>query len=129
MTQLLTPPAEALVYRDEYLYVCLASWPLTRGHTIVAWNTPVEDIHLLSRSEFEHLMTVVDVVRDALLEELKIEKVYLLYMDEVKHVHWHLVPRYDEKGFNMLAHAPKETSDFSLSSVISSKVKEKMKNL
>lgn len=27
-------------------------------------------------------------------------------MDEVKHVHWHLVPRYNLMGFNLLRHKP-----------------------
>ena len=27
-------------------------------------------------------------------------------MDEAEHVHWHLVPRYDEEGFNILIHKP-----------------------
>lgn len=59
-------------------------------------------------------MDFVDRVRNVLLEVLKLEKVYLIYMDEIKQVHWHLVPRYDDKGFNMLAHIPTESIDFSL---------------
>jgi diadenosine tetraphosphate (Ap4A) HIT family hydrolase len=48
------------------------------------------------------------------MESLGVEKVYLMYLDEVKHVHWHLVPRYEERGFNILLHSPAETKDFSL---------------
>jgi len=114
----MTSPTEAIIYENDKLYVCLASYPLTKGHTIVAWNNDVDDIHLLYREEFLSLMEVVDEVRNALLKTLDIEKVYLIYSDEVKHVHWHLVPRYDEKGYNILTHTPEKTSDFSLAQEI-----------
>jgi diadenosine tetraphosphate (Ap4A) HIT family hydrolase len=45
-------------------------------------------------------------------------------MDEAKQVHWHLVPRYDEKGFNLLIHNPKEVKDFPLAPLL----REGMKN-
>ena len=31
------------------------------------------------------------------------KKVYLIYMDETQHVHWHLIPRYNEKGYDVIA--------------------------
>lgn len=115
MKDRLQQPAEgSLVYEDDHVYACLASFPITKGHTIVAWKHPVADIHLLERKDYEHLMSVVSTIRNALLATFHIEKVYLIYMDEAEHVHWHLVPRYDEKGFNVLHHSPKEIFDFSL---------------
>ena len=108
------PPHAAIVYEDAQTYACLASFPIARGHTIVAWKRPVRDLHLLSCAQVEHLMDVVDLMRDALLKTLHIDKVYLVYMDEAKHVHWHLVPRYNEQGFNVFAHAPKRVRTFPL---------------
>jgi len=114
MNNLPEPPKESIIYEDEKIYACLASFPLTKGHTIVAWKKPVKDLHLLNDPDYEHLMEAVDKIRNALLKTLKLEKVYLLYMDEIKQVHWHLMPRYNEKGFNIFSHEPKETKDFSL---------------
>ncbi len=114
MNHLPTPPQESIIYEDEKLYVCLAVYPITKGHTVVVWKHSVNDIKTLSCEEYDYLMNVVDVARDMLLQVLGVEKVYMLYMDEVKHVHWHLVPRYDEKGFNVFSHDPKQTEDFSL---------------
>lgn len=114
MDKLPVPPKEAVFYQDDRLYACLASYPVTNGHSVVAWKKPVKDLHLLSRYDFEHLMNMVDKVRDALLKALKVEKVYLVYMDEINHVHWHLIPRYNEEGFNVLRHSPEKTEDFSL---------------
>ena len=63
-------------------------------------------------------MDKVDEVRNALIKTLKVKKVYLLYMDEAKHVHWHLIPRYNIKGYNVLKHKPNKLKDFSLASKI-----------
>jgi len=114
MGELIIPPKEAIVYEDGRLYSCLASYPLTTGHMVVAWKDKATDLHQLNKTEYEHLMWIVDKTRDTLLKTLGLEKVYLMYMDEVNQVHWHLVPRYDEKGFNVLNHHPKKIQDFSL---------------
>ena len=60
-------------------------------------------------------MDKVDEVRSALMKTLDVEKVYLMYMDEANQVHWHLVPRYNEKGFDVFQHEPSELSNFSSS--------------
>ena len=114
MTDLPVPIEDAIIYQDDFLYVCLANYPITIGHTVVVWKEKVTDLYLLKKQDYEHLMDVVDQARNALIASLKIEKVYLMYMDEVKHVHWHLIPRYDETGFNVLAHEPTELKDVSL---------------
>lgn len=108
----------ALIYEDSKLYVCLANYPLVKGHTIVVWKKLVRDLHLLSKRDYEYLMDNVDDVRNALIKTLKIKKVYLIYMDEINHVHWHLVPRYNKKGFNVLIHKPQLLKDVSLAEKI-----------
>ncbi|MBI2036844.1 MAG: HIT family protein [Candidatus Liptonbacteria bacterium] len=108
------PPKTDLIYEDKKLYACLASFPIAPGHTVVVWKRRVRDLHLLNRKDFEHLMDVVDAVRNALMKTLRVPKVYLIYMDEANQVHWHLVPRRKEKGYTLLAHKPKRLKDFSL---------------
>jgi diadenosine tetraphosphate (Ap4A) HIT family hydrolase len=72
-------------------------------------------------------MDVIDVVRDAMLKTLKIKKVYLLYMDEVKHVHWHLIPRYNEKGLNVLEEKPKRLLDTDLAKLFKRNLRLRLK--
>ena len=108
------PLKKALIYEDDKLYACLATHPIVKGHTVVVWKKSVSDLHLLSKRDYEYLMNKVDEVRNAMLKTLKIKKVYLLYMDEANQVHWHLVPRYNEKGFDVLTHKPSKIKDFSL---------------
>lgn len=114
MNLLPNPIEGSIIFEDKYLYACLANFPITNGHCVVIWKDDVPDIHLLKRSEYEHLMNIVDQTRNALMKTLGVEKVYLMYMDEIRHVHWHLIPRYDEEGYNVLKHSPKSLSDVSL---------------
>ncbi|PIR83410.1 hypothetical protein COU19_00415 [Candidatus Kaiserbacteria bacterium CG10_big_fil_rev_8_21_14_0_10_56_12] len=125
MDLLANPIPEAVFFEEDKLYVCLASFPIARGHTIVVWKEAIVDLNLLGRHDYEHLMDTVNVIREALLKALQVEKVYLLYMDEARHVHWYLVPRYNEEGINALSHEPTRISDFSLAK----EIKDELKNL
>ncbi len=122
MGDLPKPVDEAMIYENSKLYACLANRPLTKGHVVVVWKDTVEDLHLLSQEDYEHLMEVVDMVRSAMLQALKVEKVYLMYFDETRHVHWHLVPRYNEKGVNVLLHEPRELEDTRLATKLQKKL-------
>ncbi|MBU0667111.1 MAG: HIT family protein [Nanoarchaeota archaeon] len=112
------PFDKAMIYENSKLYVCLANYPIVKGHTIIVWKESVTDLHLLSKKDYEHLMDKVDEIRNALLKTLKIKKVYLIYMDETNQVHWHLVPRYNERGFDVFQHKPSKLTDFSLTQKI-----------
>lgn len=118
MNKLPKPSKKAIIYEDNRVYACLANYPLVKGHTVVVWKKKVKDLHLLSKKDYEYLMDKVDEVRTALLKTLKLKKVYLVYMDEINQVHWHLIPRYNEKGYNVLKHKPSKLKDFSLADKI-----------
>jgi diadenosine tetraphosphate (Ap4A) HIT family hydrolase len=109
-----TPKPGAIIYDDQKLYITLANYPIAEGHTVVVWKDKVTDLHLLSREDYIYLMNKVDMIRNALLKTLRLKKVYLIYADEINQVHWHLIPRFEEKGFNILIHKPKILKDFSL---------------
>lgn len=111
---LLEPPPQAIIYDSELAYAALASYPITRGHTIVVWKKPVEDLSKLTEEEFAYLMFTVEKVRNALMKFLRVKKVYLMYMDEIKHVHWHLIPRHSVMGLTVLRARPKLQKSFSL---------------
>ena len=114
MSDLPKPKPGAVFYEDKKLYAALANYPIAQGHVVVVWKRKVTDLHLLNTKDYEYLMDVVDAVRNSQLKTLKIQKVYLIYMDEAKHVHWHLVPRYNQKGMNVLEEKPKQLKDTSL---------------
>lgn len=112
------PSKKSIIYEDEKLYVCLAKFPISAGHTIIALKKEILDLKLLPDREYDYLMDTVFAVRNALLKTLGVKKVYLIYMDEANYVHWHLIPRYKEKGFDIFKHKPEILSDFSLSEKI-----------
>jgi len=114
MARLPKPKAGSIIYEDKLLYVCLASSPIVKGHTVVVWKKEIADLHLMSGRDYDYLMDTVNAARNALIKTLRVKKVYLIYMDEAKHVHWHLVPRYNEKGYDVFLHKPGKLKDFSL---------------
>lgn len=116
------PKEQSIIYENDRIIICLASFPITKCHTIVFWKDNVCDINKLNIEEYEYLMYVVDIVRNILIEILGIEKVYLLYMDEMKHVHWHLIPRYNEQGFNVFSHNPIEINEFSMAPILKTRL-------
>ncbi len=118
MSSLPIAPKESIIYEDEHLYACLAIDSIVKGHTVIVWKKEVKDLHLLPDRDYDYLMDTIFAVRNALLETLRLNKVYLIYMDESNHVHWHLVPRHEEKGFDLFKHKPKKLKDFSLAKKI-----------
>lgn len=112
------PFDKAIIYQDTKLYACLANYPIVKWHTVVVRKKSISDLHLLSKKDYEYLMDKVDELRNALLKTFKIKKVYLIYMDEANQVHRHLIPRYDEKWFDLLQHKPSKLTDFSLTQKI-----------
>ena len=114
MDKLPQPQSGAIFFQDDKLYSTLAEQPITKGHTVVVWKDLVKDLGRLNEIDYDHLMDVVDKVRNAMMKVLGVKKVYLIYMDEAEHVHWHLVPRYNEKGFNVFEHEPGKLEDTSL---------------
>jgi diadenosine tetraphosphate (Ap4A) HIT family hydrolase len=113
----------AVFFEDNKVYAALANFPIARGHVVVVWKKKVTDLHLLKKKDYEHLMDVVDYVRDAMLKTLNIKKVYLVYMDEARHVHWHLIPRYNKKGVSVLEENPKKLKDVSLAAKFKNNLK------
>ncbi|MDD2681074.1 MAG: HIT domain-containing protein [Patescibacteria group bacterium] len=108
------PFKNAIIYEDSKLYACLANNPIISGHVVVVWKKDVKDINLLSKKDYEYLMNRVNDIRKSMIKTLKVKKIYLLYMDEINHVHWHLVPRYKKMGLDVLLGKPGKINDFTL---------------
>ncbi|MEK7080625.1 MAG: HIT family protein [Patescibacteria group bacterium] len=114
MANLLKAPKKSIIYDDDIVYVCLAKRPIAEGHTIVVLKKDISDLSKLPDREYDYLMDTVFTTRNAMMKTLKVKKVYLVYMDEAKHVHWHLIPRYKEKGFDAFKKEISYLKDFSL---------------
>ncbi len=117
------PFKNAVIYKDKKLYACLANEPIVYGHVVVVWHKAVKDLNLLSRQDYEYLMDKVNDIRKAMIKTLKVKKVYLLYMDEANHVHWHLIPRYNKLGVKNLTGKPGKLKNFTLDDEIRKNLK------
>lgn len=100
------------------MHAFLAKNSMASGHTIVALKKEVSDLSKLTDRDYDYLMDTVFALRNALIKALKVKKVYLVYMDETKQVHWHLIPRYKEKGFKAFRKNEEIIADFSLAEKI-----------
>jgi len=118
MAKFLKTVKKSIIYEDEKLYICLAKYSFTKGHTIVVLKNEISDLKLLPDRDYDYLMDTVFAARNALIKTLKVKKVYLVYMDESNHVHWHLVPRYKKRGFGVFQKKPEILKDFSLANKI-----------
>jgi len=112
------PKEGSVFYEDPSVYACLAFHPIVDGHTIVAVKrNDVADLNQLPTEELIHLLRVVfDVIRPALLKCYDTDKVYVAYLDEARHPHFHLLPRKEggEKGFGLLIKPHGELTDLSM---------------
>ncbi len=112
------PKEGSVFFGDKEVYACLAFHPVIEGHTIVAVKrNDVDDIGQLPAEERLHLLQIVfEVVRPALLACYKTDKVYVAYLDETGHPHFHLFPRKEGEGegFGLMARPHGESTDFSM---------------
>jgi diadenosine tetraphosphate (Ap4A) HIT family hydrolase len=112
MNDVFATSLDSVYFEDNRLFVALARDSITKGHTVVVWKVPIIDINQMATEDYEYLMDVVNVTRKTLKDYYSVEKVYLLYMDETNHVHFHLIPRYKEVGFSIFNHTTTQLVDF-----------------
>ncbi|TSC91436.1 MAG: Hit-like protein involved in cell-cycle regulation [Parcubacteria group bacterium Licking1014_17] len=118
MSKLPKPNKKSIIFEDDNVYACLAKYPITKGHTVVVSKKEFDDLSKMPDIYYDFLMDMVFAVRNSLIKTLKVKKVYLVYMDETNFVHWHLIPRYKEKGFNVFQQKTEFLKNFPLAEKI-----------
>jgi len=111
------PKEGTVFYEDKKVRACLAFDPITKGHSILEWKEHFEDLNDLSLEDYNYLMNIVYKVRSVLKEVYNVPRVYIAYLDESHHVHFHFFPRKEDdiKGFQLMCcKKPKESIDFSM---------------
>ena len=104
----------SVFYEDDILYACLAFHPIVDGHTIVVIKKEFSDLNNLPEDIYLHLMKCIFKIRKTMLDIYKTDKVYVCYLDETKHVHFHLFPRTGKlNGFEMMHGQHGTLTDFS----------------
>lgn len=97
----------SVVYEDEDIIAILDLSQVTRGHTLVMPKAHYENIYDCDPEVLRKLITVVQKLAGELTEKLHAQGCNILNNNNevagqsVMHLHFHIIPRYNEKdGFN-----------------------------
>lgn len=94
-----TPP---VVYEDSDLIATLCESPFSKGHTQIIFKRHYHELAEVKSDDAAKLGALMPVIAQAIKQGLGAEMVYVACIaEEVRHVHFHLVPRYpgETKGF------------------------------
>lgn len=95
------PPEEGqLIWRGDDCRVILVEDANLPGFCRVIWNRHVPEMTDLTYGEREHLMGLVFAVEEAVRHVMEPDKVNLAALgNHVPHLHWHVIPRYQDDAF------------------------------
>ena len=98
------------VYETDQVLAFLDIKPVHKGHTLVIPKTPVQDIFSLSDEDAGHLMRAIVVVANAVKQATDAPGVNVISNNggaagqEVFHLHFHIIPRFEKGEFHPLPH-------------------------
>jgi diadenosine tetraphosphate (Ap4A) HIT family hydrolase len=96
----LKPEEGELIWRGDEARIILVNDPDLPGFCRVIWNHHVAEMTDLSYGEREHLMTLVFAVEKAVRHVMHPDKVNIAALGNmVPHIHWHVIPRYQDDTF------------------------------
>jgi len=93
-----------VVYEDQHLIATLCESPISKGHTQIIFKTHYSELAVVDSEDSGRMGSLIPAVSAAIKNGLGAEMVYIACIsEEVRHVHFHLVPRYadDTKGFSL----------------------------
>ncbi|QWD70843.1 HIT family protein [Polynucleobacter sp. UB-Siik-W21] len=96
----LKPEEGELIWRGDDCRVILVNDPDLPGFCRVIWNRHIAEMSDLTYGEREHVMSLVFVVEEAVRHVMHPDKVNLAALGNmVPHIHWHIIPRYQDDAF------------------------------
>jgi histidine triad (HIT) family protein len=104
------------VYEDEYVLAFLDVAPLSNGHTLVIPKEPVAHLHELSEQSGAALGSALVKVTAAVVAATGATAYNILQNNgeaahqAIDHVHFHIIPKFNEKGL-VLDWEPEELLD------------------
>ena len=106
------------IYEDEKTLAFLDINPLTRGHALVIPKKHVEDIFEIESDDLSTVIRVVQKVAQSLRENLGASGINLFQANkpvagqEVFHLHFHVVPRYQNDKIEAWPESDYQEKDF-----------------
>lgn len=93
-----------IVHEDEHLVATLCESPISRGHTQIIFKRHYHELSAVDPDDSARMGALVPRLSAAIKNGLGAQMIYVACIaEEVRHVHFHLVPRYesDTKGFGL----------------------------
>ena len=93
------------IYEDEIVKVFLDINPNTNGHCLVIPKKHIVTIDEVDNDLMTHILKVIHEIHNLLKEKLNIEGLTIAQNNnlgqEVKHLHFHLIPRYSDDNWSL----------------------------
>ena len=105
------------VYETDQVLAFLDIKPVHKGHTLVIPKTAVRDIFSLGDEDAAHLMRAIVVVANAVKQATDAPGVNIISNNgsaagqEVFHLHFHVIPRFEKGELHPLPHTTYESDD------------------
>lgn len=88
------------IYEDEVVKVFLDINPNTNGHCLIIPKKHIVTIDEVNSELMNHILMVIKKIHSLLKEKLNVEGLTIVQNNdlgqEVKHLHFHLIPRYKD---------------------------------
>lgn len=95
------------LYEDDLVLVFLDINPLNNGHCLIVPKKHIVTVDEIDEDLSKHLLKVIKEMKTLLEEKLACDGLTIInnngYGQEVKHLHIHLIPRYENDNTNMIS--------------------------
>lgn len=89
------------IYEDELVIAFLDINPQSNGHTLIVPKNHYENYLDIDNDLFGHILKIAKLLHNQLEEKLNCDGITMLHnygiAQEIKHYHFHLIPRYSKE--------------------------------
>ena len=89
------------IFEDNIVVVIMDVNPVSDGHCLVIPKIHYQDLYDINAKTLEHILNVAHDISKILMEKLACDGITLVQnngsVQEVKHFHLHIIPKYDGK--------------------------------
>ena len=93
------------IYEDNEVIAILDINPISYGHTLVIPKKRIENF-ISTNEDISYLIKKVQEISNLLIKKLEADGITIItnnyYGQDIKHLHFHLIPRYDGDNFEEL---------------------------
>lgn len=95
-------PMPPVVYENDAVIATLCELPISKGHVQIAFKRHYDELSKVDPADSARMGAAIPIISAAVKTGMAAEIIYVACIcEEVRHVHFHLVPRYtgQTKGF------------------------------